>query len=133
MRLQDIQRSDQIRQEDYNRQVQRRAEEDIQRALDIDRLDQIRREDLQLRYDEKARDRQDAEIRHRENYALQKELRDREDQFRSVGMDRDDQNRALDRLVQGRQLDYAEARMRQGEDFMKSLLELDQRLNRRFD
>ena len=126
-------RSDAQRQAEQIRIDERKIEADIQRGLDEARLDQIRAEDIQLRFEEKARDRQDAEIRHRENYALQKEFRDREDQFRAVTMQRDDDNSAMNRLIQGRQLDYAEARMRQGEDFMRSLLELDQRLNRRFD
>tara|TARA_R110002126_G_scaffold146267_1_gene292219 strand:- start:2528 stop:5557 length:3030 start_codon:yes stop_codon:yes gene_type:complete len=133
LRLDDINRADGLRRDDYNRQQQQRAEDEINRTLDIERLNQIRQEDLQLRYDERQRDKQDAELRHRENYALQREFRNRDDAFRDININRDDENKAYDRLIQGRQLDYAEARMREGQDFMRALFEVDERLNRRFD
>ena len=122
-----------IRQLDIDRENRRDAEREIQRVLDVARLDQIRQEDRQLRFDEKERDRQDRIERDRVQFNMQREFRNRDDQFKAMNIEREDANKELDRIIEGRKLDYTEASMKQGQDFMSALLNLDNRLNRRFD
>lgn len=129
----DAQGNLQITYRDYNAERQAQAEKDIQRILDLDRLDNIRREDIQLRFDERARDRDDRILRDRENVRLQREFRDRDDAFKDFQIQREDGKDALNRLIEGRRLDIADGAMANGADFYNALLGLDERLNRRFD
>ena len=64
---------------------------------------------------------------------MAREGREREDMWRELVMRREDENVALNRALEGRRLDYMEAQMGQGQDFMSALQKLEGRLNKRFD
>ena len=123
----------QITYRDYEKEARAKAEVDRQKALDILRLDTIRRDDIQLRLDDKAIDRQDNLLRERERLDQQREFRDRDDQFRHFQTQRDDVDSGYNRIFKGRKLDFLEAQMNQGNDFNQALLNLDEKINKRFD
>ena len=123
----------QITYRDYEAEARAKAQVDAQKILDIQRLDDIRRQDIQLRIDDKARDRQDLELRNNERLSMEREFRNRDDQWRQLKFNRDREKVQYDRTIEEKKLEYLETQMRQGQQFNQALFNLDANLNRRFD
>ena len=116
----------QITYRDYDKE---KAEKDA----DLLRLENIRNQDIQLRIAERADKIDYNRERDRENLIIQREFRDKDDEYRLFKLKKEEIDDGFNRIFKGEKLDLMKDRLSQGEDFMSVLQQIDDRFNRRFD
>ena len=101
------------------------------------RLDTIRLEDRKIRKDEQDNNLAFQEDRDIENRLMQREFRDREDDFKQFQLDMTDRGartkRQTDRVYQDAKLNLLEQKLEQGEDVFSALQNLDNKFTNMFD
>ena len=101
------------------------------------RLDTIRLEDRQIRRDEQDVSFMYQEDRDTENRLMQREFRDREDEFKQFQLDMTDRGdrtkRQTDRVYQDAKLNLLEQKLEQGDDVFNALQSLDTKFTTMFD
>ena len=101
------------------------------------RLDTIRLEDRKIRKDEQDNNLAFQEDRDIENRLMQREFRDREDEFKQFQLDMTDRGdrtkRQTDRVYQDAKLNLLEQKLEQGEDVFSALQNLDNKFTNMFD
>ena len=101
------------------------------------RADRILLEDRQLRVDEQDNNLAYQEERDRENRNIQREFRDRDEQYREFKLDMNDRGartkRQTDRLYQDAKLNLLEQKLEQGDDVFNALQNLDTKFSNMFN
>ena len=111
--------------------------EDAEKRRLETRLENIATQDRQLRRIELDENLAYKEERDRENIILQKEFRDRDDDFKEFNMAREDEgertSRKTNRAYQKAKLELLEEKLSQGDDFFNALQSLDSKFSNMFD